>query len=133
MRLATAPLIALLAATSAGCSGDGLHSISGSVTLEGQMLENGTIEFLPADGRGPTAGAIIERGRYSVRMAPGPKTVRIHGFKKVGQGPAAPGDPTSPMIDVNQQIVPAKYNTHSGLHCEVTSDKLAYDFALTGN
>lgn len=133
MKHAFGLLVALAVALAAGCSGDGLHAISGQVTLGGQPLENGAIDFLPADGKGPTAGAVVEAGRYAVRTAPGRKIVRIRGYRKVGQEPAVPGDPTSPMIDVNRQIVPERYNAKTELQCEVAAGQDTYDFALAGN
>ena len=119
----------LFAALAAGCSGDGLNAISGTVTLDGRPIENGTIEFLPADGQGPTAAAVIEGGQYEVRVAPGAKEVRIVGYRKTGERHVAPGDPSSPMIDIQEQIVPAKYNANSELRCEIGTGG-RQDFAL---
>lgn len=113
-----------------GCSGDGLSAVSGTVTLDDRPIDNGTIEFLPADGKGPTAAAIIEGGRYQVRVAPGPKEVRIAGYRKTGERHLDPGDPSSPMIDVQEQIVPARYNTASELQCEVDAGRGRHDFEL---
>ena len=113
-----------------GCTGDGLGAVSGVVSLDGRPIENGTIEFLPADGKGPTAAAIIEGGRYQVRVAPGAKEVRIVGYRKTGERHVDPGDPSSPMIDVQDQIVPARYNTASELRCEVGAGRGRHDFEL---
>ncbi len=78
--LAAAGAVALLAA--AGC-GSSAH-LSGNVSYDGQPVENGTITFVPADGRGPTAGALITQGRYRARdLSPGSKVVQIHGFRDV--------------------------------------------------
>ncbi len=56
----------------AGCGhGDGLVQIGGGVTYDGQPVKNGTISFLPPDGNGPTAAAIVADGKYSVKVAPG--------------------------------------------------------------
>ena len=53
----------------------------GRVTLDGEPLAHGTIAFLPADGKGPTAGGLVTAGGYEVRgMAPGLKLIRVEGF-----------------------------------------------------
>jgi hypothetical protein len=115
----------------AGCGrGDGLTQISGGVTYDGQPVKNGTISFLPPDGNGPTAAAIIADGRYSVKVAPDKKQVRIEGFKVVGQRHYVSNDPTSPMIDVQEQILPERYNVKSELTREITPPVAIYDFVL---
>jgi hypothetical protein len=58
--------------------------ISGTVTYEGQLVDNGAITFLPVDGRGPSAGGPIVKGNYRVAgLKPGQKTVQIVGVKAV--------------------------------------------------
>jgi hypothetical protein len=54
--------------------------ITGSVTYDGQPVQNGAITFYPADGRGPSAGAMVAGGQYRVeRIAPGKKMVQVVG------------------------------------------------------
>jgi hypothetical protein len=43
----------------AGCGGPPQARVRGRVTLDGEPLAHGTIAFLPADGKGPTAGGIV--------------------------------------------------------------------------
>src|SRR3954470_999467 len=67
--------VALLAA--AGCSGSE-SSVSGTVNMDGQPLKEGDIIFEPADGQGsPAAGKIVD-GKYTIKIAPGMKKVRIN-------------------------------------------------------
>jgi hypothetical protein len=64
-----------------GCGGPPQARARGRVTLDGEPLAHGTIAFLPADGKGPTAGGIVTAGGYEVRgMAPGLKLIRVEGF-----------------------------------------------------
>ena len=119
-----------LAVCLAGCPRGRLVEIGGRITLDGVPLENGTIDFRPADGRGPTAGAIVKQGRYSVEVVPGPKKVEILGYKKVGQQHITPNDPSSLLVDVNEQIVPERYNTETELTCKIDSGGGTHDFAL---
>jgi len=98
-----------------GCSGggDGLFQCTGEVTLDGQRLSDGTIEFRPADARGPTAGALIKDGKFEVRMAPGTKVVVIEAFRTTGQQHADPKDPESPLVPILKKISLPEYSEAS--------------------
>lgn len=114
-----------------GCGGgDGLTAVSGAVTYDGQPVAKGAINFAPADGNGPTAAAIIADGKYSTKIMPGKKKVRIESFKVVGQRRLHPNDTTSPPIDIQEQTLPARYNTKSELAREIASGVRTCDFAL---
>jgi hypothetical protein len=127
----TIAILALLGLTCLGCSADKMLPLTGTVTLDGTPLEKGTISLAPADSNGPTAEAIINGGKYSLKTMPGTKKVVIHGLKKVGTRLFHPEDPTSPTVDVNEETVPAKYNTTSQLTAEVKAGERTLDFALT--
>lgn len=88
-RRAWLALVATALAATAGCGGPPQALARGRVTLDGQPLAHGTIAFLPADGKGPTAGGLVAAGSYEVRgMAPGLKLVRIEGFDAEAAFPA---------------------------------------------
>src|SRR5207253_1220870 len=80
-----------------GCS-DGKVIVRGTVTVDGQPIDEGMISLEPADGQGPTTGGIIKEGKYELNgkaaVAPGEKIVRISGVRKTGRmieaGPPAP-------------------------------------------
>jgi hypothetical protein len=114
-----------------GCSDDKMVRLSGTVTLDGAPLEKGTISLAPADGNAPTAEALVTAGKYEVKTMPGAKNVVIHGLKKVGTRRYHPDDPGSPMVDVNEETVPARYNTASELTAAVKAGESKLDFALT--
>jgi hypothetical protein len=113
----------------AGCGrGGGSAAISGTVSYEGKPLEKGIINFVPADGKGPTAAATIADGKYSVKVAPGKKLVRIEGYKVTGEHPYSR---SNPRIVVDQkQILPPRYNTKSELTRDIASSDRTCDFAL---
>jgi hypothetical protein len=114
-----------------GCGrGNGLTEIGGTVTYKGQPVQSGTVKFLSADGSGPTAAGIIENGRYTMKVTPGKKQVAIEAFKIVGRRHHHPNDPGSPMIDVQEQFLPERYNEKTGLVRSVPSEDGRYDFAL---
>ncbi len=110
------PLLILLGLMTAlvGCSEDTIE-VNGNVTLDGIALEDGKIRFEPADGNGPTAEAVIAAGRYELELPPGMKKVKIVGWKTVGRQRVTPDDPSSPMIDVKEDVVPPRYNQNSEL------------------
>jgi hypothetical protein len=127
--VATVWLVPLLGICGCG-GGSGPIEISGTVTYAGEPIEKGNIGFTPADGQGPSAAALIEDGQYSVSIMPGPKLVRIEGLKVIGQKLFRESDPSSPMVDVVEHIVPARYNENSGLTREITRDTRTFDFDL---
>ncbi|MCA9220365.1 MAG: carboxypeptidase regulatory-like domain-containing protein [Planctomycetales bacterium] len=110
----------------AGCGPDlgGRVPISGQVTLGGQPLNDGTIEFVASDGSSQT-GTTISNGSFSLPeekgLPPGSYIVRISSFE-AGAAPeeAAPGD--SSAIPEPKELIPAEYNVESNLTAEVTAD-----------
>ena len=48
-----------------GCS-DGKVIVRGTVTVDGQPIDEGMISLEPADGQGPTTGGIIKEGKYEL-------------------------------------------------------------------
>ena len=120
-------LILLLAILLPGCSGSGLTEIHGTVTLDGTAIENGTIRFEADDGKTPSAQGVIKDGKYRAQVAPGKKKVEIQGYKVVGQRKRDPNDPSAPLEDVTEPIVPPAHTKHS---CEIVSGKDTYDFPI---
>ncbi len=121
-------VLSLLGGTS--CSSDNSAKISGLVTLDGQPVGLGTISLKPTDGKGPTAEAIITDGRYSLTTLPGPKKIAIHGFRKTGTRRYHEGDPSSPMVDVNEETVPTRYHEGGELTADIGAGQQTRDFAL---
>ena len=126
-RLCAAGLVVVLMGTWVGCdSGGGLVAVEGNVTFDGQPVEEGSIAFEPADGAGPSAGGMIEQGKYTLGdeagVMPGKKTVRITAVRKTGrQIEAGPPAPPGTMVDVVEKYIPAIYNQESTLTCDVVA------------
>jgi hypothetical protein len=113
-----------------GCFGSSSGEVHGTVTLDGKPVEKGTIEFVPQDGQGPTAGAEIANGRYTVLQVPvGTATVRIRASKVVGEHRMSP-DPNGPVIYDWQSIIPPRYNDQSQLSVEVNAGRQERPFDL---
>jgi uncharacterized membrane protein len=124
--LAAAWLLLLLALP--GCSGSGLTKIHGTVNLDGKPIANGTIRFEAVDKKTPSAQALIKDGKYEVEVAPGKKNVEIQGYKVVGRKKRNPDDPSAPLEDVTEPIVPPG---HTQQTCEIVAGKDAYDFDVS--
>ena len=103
-------VLACLGVCLPGCSGSKLNPVQGQVTWEGQPLEEGTITFRPADGKGPSAEAPIVKGQYSVNVKPGDKKVAIQGYQVEGQRRASELDPNSPIVPNRKQIIPPRFS-----------------------
>jgi hypothetical protein len=116
-----------------GCGGAGLATVEGTVTFDGQPVENGSIVFEPADGVGPATGGMIERGKYLLdgenRVPPGKKIIRITAARNTGK--KVEPMPGAPKVDEVEQFIPPAYNSASKLTCEVAAGRGRHDFALT--
>ena len=109
------------------------HALQGTVTLDGQPLAAGGIDFFPLQGtRGPTAGGQIVDGSFYIAPGGGTKVgtfrVLITASRKTGKQVS---DPTAEMIDPEiengmvdayEQYIPARYNKQSELTAEVIVD-----------
>jgi len=87
----------------AGC-GTKLATVEGNVTWEGKPVDEGSISFAPADGKGPTLGGVIKNGQYQLVgkswVTPGKKIVTITAVRKTGkQIEAGPPAPPGTMVD----------------------------------
>jgi hypothetical protein len=84
-------IILAIAAFCLGCGvNDGLTGISGTVSIDGQPAESGTIHFQPvADSQSKGAGGAINAGAFEVSdrvpLKPGEYDVAIQAFKKTGK------------------------------------------------
>jgi len=102
-----------------GCSGDATTAkVSGVVSVDGQPAESGSIGFFPVDGKSPTAGAVIEAGRYTAQVPFGKSKVEIRIPKVIGEKKLY-DTPDSPVQPVMNETLPPKYNDESELEIEV--------------
>jgi hypothetical protein len=112
-------------------------SVTGTVTFDGQPVENGQIIFTPKGKEGSVAGALIEDGEYFIPRDKGPvagrHSVSITASRKTGEQkkaimPAPPGE----MIDVMEAYIPKKYNDQTTLSVELKAgENSEVDFDLT--
>ena len=143
-------LIAVLTAAAAACAGcnrSGRLPVSGTVTVDGQPLASGDIAFAPASpGPGNSAGAAIERGKYSISaeqgLLPGDYKVSIHAFRGTGKKNwDGMGDPTAPesqkkYVEQLEQYIPPRYNDSTELTASIRPGKansLNFDLQIGGS
>jgi len=105
---------ALCVTMAAGCSGPPKAEVTGTVTLDGVPIENGSIQFYPVGATGQTVGAGIENGKYNLISSVGEMTVTINASKVVGKHKMYE-TADSPVVDKLQETIPATYNTLSTL------------------
>jgi len=127
-------ILSLACCLVAGCGGSG--NVSGTVTLNGEMVDGGVITFHPADqpNAADKGNARIAGGKYSITspdLVPGNYLVKIIWLKPTGKKVDAPGDPGVKM-DQTQQVVPKQYNSESTLTRELKSGSNTLNFELTG-
>jgi hypothetical protein len=118
-----------------GCSGAKKDEVevTGSVTIDGEPIPQGVVQFVAADGQTPTGGGVIKDGKYQAKVPPGEKKVLVLGTKVVGQEPEYPDDPKSTMRDKLETVTPPQYNaTHlTPLKATITNAPQTIDFKLT--
>ena len=122
VRCCAATMIGVMAL--GGCSRDPMVQVAGLVEIDSAALPDGTIQFLPADGHGPSAEAAIRDGKYQVALMPGVKKVVIYGYQVVGE--LHPWGKNAPSVPQRKSIVPARYNERT----ELTKDIRAADGEL---
>ncbi len=127
----------MLVSSIAGCGSGGLGvAVSGKVSLDGQPIQDGTIQFVPIEGtQGPTAGGTIKEGAYSIPRdggpVPGKYRVEISSFADVKDAtekemagalfgrPATDMPKTAQVQKIRKNIVPTKFNETSELKTDV--------------
>lgn len=119
-----------------GCSEKSSElKVTGSVTINGEPIDNGTISFVADDGVAATGGGVIKDGTYTAFVTPGAKTVMVTGNRKIGEEPEYQGVDDSPMRPIYQTVTPAAYNAAhlSTLKADISEAQDGLDFQLTGD
>jgi hypothetical protein len=116
-RMLAAATVAWLTAVTllpiAGCGGDGLADVTGTVTIDGAPLAEGDIIFEAADQSSTPQGTTITNGQFQLRVGPGKKIVRINASE--GDGVVDPLMQT----EGRRSIIPPEFNTSSTLTAEI--------------
>jgi hypothetical protein len=116
-----------------GCGGpaavDGRYGVSGTVTLDGEPLNNGTISFSPTAQSGRGSGSVIRDSRYEIPadkgMNVGEYFVRINAAEDVGEMDGAARERLMNNPDSRKppkELIPAQYNDQSQHKVTITVD-----------
>jgi hypothetical protein len=137
VKLATICGICLVIATWFGCGKKGPHraAVSGHVTLDGQPISQGVIQFLPTQGTtGPEAGGVITDGQYDIPQQRGPVVgkarVELRASKKTGRKIQDPTGRPGTLTDEYKEMLPPDFNTNSSLVREIKDDVNKLDFDI---
>ena len=120
-----------------GCNGVPANRahVEGTVTLDGEPLEDGSIMFVPAEGtEGVVAGGEIVAGRYRLAGNTGPaigrNRVEISSPRDTGRKIQQYGPGTSEVPEIVERVA-ARFNSQSTLMVEVEQGKNNLDFDVS--
>jgi hypothetical protein len=120
-----------------GCSSGGLRTaaVSGTVTLNGQPVAEGSITFIPVEGTtGPERGAVIKDGQYSIPQAKGvvvgKNRVELRSIQKSGKKIQDPTKPPGTLIDELAEAFPPECNSKSTLVRDIQAENNTLNFAI---
>lgn len=124
-------MVTLLA--SMGCGHTQRGAVSGKITLDGQPVDSGRIEFTPIGARArESSWAEVVGGQYSIPASRGPATgpniAAIYWPKKTGR--VLPAMPPAGPVDEAKEAIPDRYNRQSELRADVKSGHNQFDFTL---
>ena len=95
------------------------NSVTGSVTLDGEALQDGSITFYSEGDAelGIRSSTSINDGKYKLLVTPGEKKVMVN-----------------QLVDISElktiEKIPAKYNSKTTLEADVTVENRTFDFEL---
>ena len=129
--------IGLVIATCFGCGKTGPRraAVSGHVTLNGQPINEGVIQFLPVEGTvGPETGGIITNGQYDIAHDHGPivgkSRIELRASKKTGGKIQDPTGRPGVLTDEYKEMFPPGSNTNSSLVREIKDEPNKLDFDI---
>jgi hypothetical protein len=109
--------------------------VRGEVTLDGQLLEQGSIVFTPIDGtKGIVAGGNIKNGQYQLSEDKGPAVGRNHvairAVRKSGKMIQKPMSPQGKMIEEVVEAIPPRFNSATTLKVEIKPEANTLNFEV---
>jgi len=116
----------------AGCGSPAEQgTVTGTVTFDGSPLAAGAVRFVPVAGDAPTSGANISEGAFTAKVPFGQMRVEFTAAKVVGTRKMYEGMAESPVVNIVEELIPAKYNVRSELLIDIQPGTNHEDFALS--
>jgi len=123
-------LLAFCSLLFAGC-GDGLATIAGTITFNGDPLSSAMIVLEPTDGKGPVAGANVEGGRFEIPgVLPGEKLVRIYASYPAGEARNI-DNPAEKLVRM-EELLPEEWHVKSTRKWVIVAPRTEETFAISG-
>jgi hypothetical protein len=130
MNVACCGLLIVATCLGPGCSAPSTTGeVVGTVTLDGKPVDSGTVQFKPVDGQTSTAGATIDKGKFSVVVPIAKHRVEISATQLASGGNAAAARHSDAGY-ATVELIPAKYNRNSELTMDVKSGRNERSFDL---
>lgn len=99
--------------------------LAGSVTVDGEPVAEGSINFVPAGvGQGPSTSAPIIAGKYQASAPIGPVRVHFQATRETGKMIDVFGTPQPERVN----LIPPRY--HGGVEMDVSPQQSQHDFDL---
>src|SRR5258708_2188346 len=128
-------LIVNLCLVSACGSGSQRAEVSGTVSLNGVPIEEGSIQFIPVEGTtGPSTGGVIKDGKYRIPRENGAvigkNRVELRAFGMSGKKIQDPTAPPGVLTDQRVQVFPPEYSDASTVIKEIHSGSNVINFEV---
>jgi hypothetical protein len=85
-----------------------LVEITGTVTVNGELVDKGVIQFVPVNGVGQEGGSAIKDGKFTAKIQIGDKIVRVDGAKVTGTKEVSPTPGTVLQVDIEKPLTSRK-------------------------
>jgi hypothetical protein len=135
MRSSRIAVLFLAVVCLAGCGKAGEvadATVQGRVTLDGQPLPSGLIQFKPSSSAGGSIASIeIKDGTYRGKAFSGQMRVVLTSMKVVGKRRLYDDQDGSPEGEVTRQILPERYNKATELIADIKPEANEFNFDLT--
>jgi hypothetical protein len=110
-------------------------TVTGTVRLDGEVLTNGSIAWIPIEGTpGPGGGGGINgEGKYEIKVGlrPGKYRVEIRSTRTLSRKVLNPTIPAE-LVYEEVSVIPEPFNTRSNLIREVGPGSTVFNFDLQG-
>lgn len=110
-------IIPLVSGCNSTVDGNGFFEIDGTVTWNGEPLDNGWIIFRAKDETSRNVSSPIKDGGFSVKIQEGEKIVEVTAEREVS-GKFTRGA-SGEEVPAKESYIPAKYNTNSELKVDI--------------